>query len=325
IQLNYYDVNKPLEHSRVSLRTYINDATNRDLRPARNHKWEIRFGAEYEGNRLSVTYFNEKLNSGYRYSAVYAPYDYKKYDATAIVPDELTAAPDLATLAYTTDRVLDGYRRVTNGSRLDKEGIEFQINTMRWNTLCTALTVTGAWFRSTYTNSQMLFQTVNDVVDGDAVSDRYVGLYNANDGRVNEQFNTNFMFDTQITRWGLIFSTSVQCMWWVKTTHLWQNGIPDYYMSSSDGQLHRYDAATAANDKMLRYLIKTYNDDVYLTQTIPTAVYLNLKATKTLGKHLRIALFVNRMIDYLPDYQSNGLTVRRVSSPYFGMEMNANF
>ena len=325
IQLNYYDVNKPLEYSRVNLRTYINDAANRDLRPARNHKWEVRIGAEYEGNRLSVTYFNEKLNSGYRYSAIYAPYSYKKYDTSAINPGTLTAPPELSSLPYTYDRVLDGYRRVTNGSRLDKEGIEFQINTMRWNALCTALTVTGAWFRSTYSNSQMLYQTVNDVVDGDAVSDRYVGLYNANDGRVNEQFNTNFMFDTQITRWGLIFTTSVQCMWWMKTTRLWQNGVPDYYLSSADGQLHAYDAASAANDKMLRYLIKTYNDDVYLTQTIPTAIYLNLKATKTLGKHLRIALFVNRMIDYLPDYKSNGLTIRRVSNPYFGMELNATF
>lgn len=325
IQLNYYDVNNPLERSRVNLLTYINDAANRDLRPARNHKWEIRVGAEYNGNRLSVTYFNEKLNSGYRYSQIYTPYAYRKYDASAIEPDKLTAPPALSTIPYVDDRVLDGYRRVTNGSRLDKEGVEFQINTMRWNALYTALTVTGAWFRSTYSNSHMLFQTVNDVVDNDAVSDRYVGLYRSDDGRVNEQFNTNFMFDTQITRWGLIFSTSVQCMWWIRTTRLWQNGVPDYYLSSYDGQLHRYDAAAAADDRMLRYLIKTYNDDVYLTQTIPTAVYVNLKATKTLGRHLRIALFVNRMIDYLPDYKSNGLTIRRVSSPYFGMELNTTF
>ena len=28
------------------------------------------------------------------------------------------------------------------------------------------------------------------------------------------------------------------------------------------------------------------------------------------------------MIDYLPSYKSNGLTVRRASDPYFGMELN---
>ena len=40
VQLNYYDVNKPLEYSRVNIITYIEDITNYDLKPARNHKWE---------------------------------------------------------------------------------------------------------------------------------------------------------------------------------------------------------------------------------------------------------------------------------------------
>ncbi len=322
IQLNYYDVNKPLEYSRISLRTYINDVANRNLKAARNKKWEIRVGAEYGGNRMSVTYFNERLNSGYRYSSVYQPYSYRKYDGSGIDADKLSAPPSLESLPYVDDRVLDGYRRVTNGSRIDKEGIEFQLNTMRCNTLHTALTVTGAWFKSTYSNSQMLYQTVNDIVDGVAVSDRYVGIYDSNDGRVNEQFNTNFMFDTQFPQWGLIFSTSVQCMWWIKTTRLWQNGVPESYISAEDGLIRPYDKDGAVNDPMLRYLIKYYNDDVYKTQKIPTAVYVNLKATKTIGKSLRVALFVNRMVDYLPDYKSNGLTIRRVTSPYFGMELN---
>ncbi len=111
-------------------------------------------------------------------------------------------------------------------------------------------------------------------------------------------------------------------MWWIKTTRLWQNGVPESYISADDGLIRPYDKDGAVNDPMLRYLIKYYNDDVYKTQKIPTAVYVNLKATKTIGKSLRVALFVNRMVDYLPDYKSNGLTIRRVTSPYFGMELN---
>ena len=70
------------------------------------------------------------------------------------------------------------------------------------------------------------------------------------------------------------------------------------------------------------YLVKSYNDVVYKKQTTPIALYVNLKATKRIGKHLKIAVFANRMIDYLPSYKSNGLTVRRASDPYFGMELN---
>ena len=121
-----------------------------------------------------------------------------------------------------------------------KRGIEFQINTARWRPLATSLIVTGAWFRSLYSNSQMLYDPVSDVVEGVAVSDRYVGLYDSNDGRECEQFNTNFMFDTQLTRLGLVFTTTFQCMWYVKTRRLPQNGTPAKYISYLDGLVHDF-------------------------------------------------------------------------------------
>ena len=73
---------------------------------------------------------------------------------------------------------------------------------------------------------------------------------------------------------------------------------------------------------LLPFLIKTYNEDTFKTVKIPFAGYFNLKATKSIGKHLRIALFVNRILDWLPDYRTNGLLVRRSSDAYFGMELN---
>lgn len=78
------------------------------------------------------------------------------------------------------------------------------------------------------------------------------------------------------------------------------------------------------DDAVLRYLVRTYNDELFSTQTVPTAIYVNLKATKQIGKHLKVAVFANRLLDYMPDYKSNGLTVRRISDPYFGMELNVS-
>ena len=185
----------------------------------------------------------------------------------------------------------------------------------------TSLIISGAWFRTRYSNSQMLFNPVTEVVGNQPVSDLYVGLYNTTDGRINEQFNTNFTFDTQIPRWGLVFTTSLQCMWYMKTTRLRDNGIPDYYLSAADGQLHPY-TQESANDLMLQYLIRRYNEASYTPQEVPIALYLNLKATKKIGRWMRISAFVNRIIGYLADYKSNGLTVRRNSEAYFGMELN---
>lgn len=324
IQLNYYDVSNPLEQSRVSLRTYIADATNYDLKAARNQKWELRVGADLGVNRLSVTFFNEKMRSGFRYSTVYDTYALRRYDASAIPAGTLAGPPDLADLPFEDLRVLDGYRRVTNGSRIDKIGIEYQINTARWNAIGTSLIINGAWFRSRYSNSQMLYSPVSDVVGSTPVSERYVGLYATDDGRINEQFNTNFMFDTRIPRWGLIFSTSIQCMWFVKTTRLRDNGTPSFYLSSADGLIHPFTHADT-EDVMKQYLVKHYNEAAYATQTVSPAIYLNLKATKKIGRALRVSAFVNRIVDYLPDYKSNGLTIRRTSSAYFGMEANLSF
>lgn len=321
VQLNYYDANRPQEYSRVNILTYAADITNYRLRPSRNHKWEVRADLSYNGNRLSVTYFREELSSGFRYSSYYAPFAYRSYDHTAIDASSLQAPPALEEIPYTDTRRLDGYRQSANGSRLDKEGIEFQFSSQRIRPLRTAVVINGAWFRSTYTNSQPMFETVSEVVDNRPVSDSYVGLYDWNNGRINEQFNTNFMLDTQIPEWGLTFSTSVQCMWFVSTRQMHRNGIPVSYLDVSDGKLHPY-TEESMTDGHLQFLIKNYNEASFRKQTVPLALYVNLKATKRIGKWLRLSLFANRLLDYLPSYRSNGLLVRRNTSPYFGMELN---
>lgn len=321
VQLNYYDVRNPLENSRVNIITYIKDITNYDLQPARNVKWELRTDFSYNGNRLSVSYFRENLTSGFRYASFYAPFAYREYDYTAIDADALQGPPSLDDIPYTDRQRLDGYKQPSNGSRLSKEGVEFQFSSQRIAPLRTAIVINGAWFRSTYTNSLPMFETVTDVVDNRPVSDTYVGLYDWNDGRINEQFNTNFMLDTQVPEWGLIFSTSVQCVWFVSTRQMWRNGVPVSYIDVADGALHPYTEQSAA-DPYLQFLIKTYNDDSFRRQTVPIALYVNLKVTKTIGRWLRLSLFANRLLDYLPDYTSNGLLIRRNVDPYFGMELN---
>lgn len=320
LQLNYYDAINPKEHSLASVMTYINEATNYDLRPARNNKWEINGGFKFGGFSFTLSLFREDMKDGFRYSAIYAPFSYKKYDASYINSPTLEGPPDLSSLPFEETAILRGYRKASNGSRILKEGVEFTLGTSRWEALHTALYISGAWLKSTYTNSQMLYSPVSDIVDGVPVSDRYVGLYDYRDGSVNRQFNTNFMFDTQIPRWKLIFTANFQCMWYVKTRRLEQNGTPVSYLAT-DGLLHPFDEE-AMNDPVLRFLIKKYNNNNFKTQTVPFAGYLNLKATKQIGKILRVAIFVNRLIDFLPDFVSNGLVVRRSSSSYFGMELN---
>ena len=61
IQLNYYH-NHP-DYRRINMMTYKWDNTNYQLEPARNMKWEVRADIGYKGNRLSATYFRERMNN----------------------------------------------------------------------------------------------------------------------------------------------------------------------------------------------------------------------------------------------------------------------
>lgn len=316
IEMAYYDTKNPEQDSRFVVMSYKQAPTNYDIQPARNRKWEVRLDMEWNENTLSVDYFRESMSSGFRYSAIYDNYSYKSYDVS-----KMSAGTDWRTLPYTDKLVLDGYQQASNGSRLVKEGIELQFNSCRIRPLRTRINISGAWFRSTYTNSQPMFEAVSTVVDNQVVSEKYVGLYAWNDGRVNDRLNTNFTFDTQIPEWGFVFTTSVQCMWLIKTTSQEKNGYPIAYISADDGQVHPFTKADETN-VYLMHLVKTYNAAQFDPFTVPMAMTVNLKATKQVGRYMKISFFANKILDYLPDYTSNGNVIRRNADPYFGVEAN---
>lgn len=314
ICLAYFDTANPEQDSKFVVHTYVQEPTNYHIKPARNHKWEIRLDMDWNDNRLSVDYFRESMTSGFRYSTIYGVYDYKSYDVS-----QMAAGKDYTTLPYENKRVLDGYQQSSNGSELVKQGIELAFTSQRIHCLRTRINVTGAWFHTRYTNSQPMYSPVTTVIDGTAVRDKYVGLYNWNDGRENDRLNTNVTFDTQIPEWKLIFTTSVQCMWMIRTKQMWKNGTPMAYMSYVDGQLHDFKDADRS-DPYLMQLVRTYNEEQFKPFTVPMSMLVNLKVTKEIGKYMRLSFFANKILDYLPDYTANGKVIRRNASPYFGVE-----
>lgn len=314
ICLSYYDTQNPVQDSKFVVHTYVQDPTNYTLKPARNNKWEVRFDMDWNDNRLSVDYFHEKMTSGFRYSNIYGVYTYRKYDAS-----QMAAGLDYTTLPYEDRQVLDGYQKVSNGSKMVKQGIELAFTSQRIRCLRTRVNVTGAWFRTEYLNSQPMYESVSAVIGNQPVREKYIGLYAWNEGRQNDRLNTNVTFDTQIPEWKLIFTTSVQCMWLVRTKLIWKNGTPTAYLSAEDGELHEY-TADSTNDPYLAQLVKSYNDDSFKPFTVPMSMIVNLKVTKEIGKYMRLSFFANKILDYLPDYTANGRVIRRNASPYFGVE-----
>ena len=315
LQLKYYNVDP--QKSRINQVTYIIPGTNATLEAARNLKWEVTGDLNIGGNRLTMTYFKENMTSGFRSETYFEAYAYKKYDASGVDAATLTAPPALDDMPYEQLSELCAYTHYANGSQTKKEGVELTFASKRIPRLYTRLTITGAWFRTTYRNSQLIMERPSVVVGNSRL--QYVGLYSGQEGIVNEMANTNFMFDTDVPKLRLGFSVSAQCQWYTSTQRDAISSEPDAYMDSQ-GIIHEWTEA-CAQDAYLKWLVRTSTN--YTKSTVPFAMNLNLKITKKLlNDRLKLALFCNRIWDYSPDYESYGKTIRRHTKPYFGLEMN---
>lgn len=316
-QLNYYHSNEA--YRRIYVRTYVIDNVNKDLKPARNFKWEVSTDITVEGNRLSVTFFRENMTSGFRSMLRYAPYSYKEYDTSGVNAATLTAPPSLAGLPYTEMSELFGRSYTGNGSQTLKEGIEYTFSSKRFECIHTRLTINGAWFKTTYRNSQAVMDRPSAVLDNRRIN--YAGLYKDDEFVVNEMTNTNFTVDTNVPRLKLGFSLSAQCLWFTASQRRPVSNLPHAYMTP-DGKLHDWQKGDE-QDTYLRWLVRSYTPSHFKRDVVPFSMNVNFKVTQKLLKDkLNIAMFCNKLFDYTPNYKEGSLIIRRHVNPYFGLEMN---
>ncbi len=292
--------------STMNIYTHIIDPTNDDLTPARNLKWEVRTGFEIQKHKFSVTYFQERMNDGFRSWKDCLPFTYPIYtDGVATEYSKLLT-----------------YSMTTNGSEIRKQGVEWQYSSPRIPAICTRFTVNGAWLRTTYQNSQAMFSTekLSAVVGNTAVKDLYIGYYDWTDGTIRENLNTNVIADVYIPKIGLTVSATLELNWYTASQTLYKNGTPVAYMDLS-GELKPY-TDESKQDTYLQWLVFSYNEDQFRRKVVPFAGYLNLRVQKSITRYADLAFFVNKLLDYLPDYKVDGVTIHRSASPYFGMEIN---
>lgn len=292
--------------STMNIYTHIIDPTNYNLTPARNLKWEVRTGFEIQKHKFSITYFQERMNDGFRSWKDCQPFTYPIYtDGVATEYSKLLT-----------------YSMTTNGSEIRKQGVEWQYSSPRIPAICTRFTINGAWLRTTYQNSQAMFSTdkLSAVVGNTAVKDLYIGYYNWTDGTIRENLNTNVIADVYIPKIGFTVSATIELNWYTASQTLYKDGTPIAYMDLS-GELKPY-TEECKQDPYLQWLVFSYNEDQFRRKVVPFAGYLNLRVQKSVTKYADLAFFVNKLLDYLPDYKVDGVTIHRSTSPYFGMEIN---
>ncbi|MFA8451020.1 MAG: TonB-dependent receptor domain-containing protein [Bacteroidales bacterium] len=317
MQLNYYSQDP--QKRRLFIKTLIKDRTNYNLKPARNLKKEIGLRFNWGKTIWNVNYFHENLSSGFKYQSKYFSVQYKDYNESSKLPSDIDGPPDLDLFDYKLKNKLFAYSEVQNASRTIKEGIEFHVNVGKLNVINTNLSINGAWFRTMYDNSIPVTYKPSIILQDREYP--YVGIYDVDTKEFKERLNTNFRLDTHIPELRILFSTSIEIVWFRISDYVENSGIPSSYLDEF-GNKYLF-TESSKDDQMLSLLIRKYNKNFFNSDKIPLALNLNLKVTKELGRSLSFSFFVDRVMDYYPVYTSKfGKKVKRIVYPYFGAEIN---
>ena len=113
----------------------------------------------------------------------------------------------------------------------------------------TRLTITGAWFRTEYHNSQPIMYKPAKMVGGEPLE--IVGIYKDANGFIREMVNTNFTFDTTIPKLKLGFSLSAQCVWLTAEQSMRKENMPL--------EIYGYQRETYTHTPKPTHTIPTYN------------------------------------------------------------------
>jgi hypothetical protein len=313
-ELNFYSTNA--DNRLVYLLTIIKDRVNYNIEPARNRKYEAGFSIDYKLFSFDITLFEENEKNGFEEQSLYFPQVYKLYNTDSYSG---SGTPEISDFTYGLKSMFLAYSYTTNASVINKKGIEYQISTKKIKHLNTEIIINGAWFHTTYDISQPRYKYPNIVTNGDYYP--YVGVFNAgNDSKVKEQFNTTLFLNTHIPKLRLMFSTTIESVWYTSYQMIKYSGIPDYYIDLN-GEMHPF-TETEKESSSFKSLIETFSDAYFDVEKTPVSLSVNLKVTKEIGEHLKLSYFVNRILDYNPKYTTRfGVSAQKWVTPFMGAEM----
>ena len=319
-ELNYWHAKS--EYRRAIVRSYAVNLDAPDLQPAHNLKMEGRLCVKAYRHSLSVSLFREKMNDGFRYMKSPMTFAYVKYDVSGLSGSN-AQYPDTVALPRSSANRLRVFTSAQNGSRIVKQGVEWQYESPRLPLISTRLSVSGAWLRTTRENSEPeWYQGSNKTVMGVVVDDVYAGLYDWHQTSVRSRTSTSFTVESYFDRIGFIFSATAECLWHSRTTTPLRNARPIAYMAQ-DGVRRDYTDAEAA-DPVLRSLILSSTDASFTSTERPYATF-NFKATKRFGSYVSLSFFADRLLAASRAYSKRGYAIRRSFSPYFGAQAYVRF
>lgn len=302
ICLNRY--NESSETGLAVINTQIVEETfNPDLKPAHAVKKELGLALNVKGINGFATFFHEKHSHEFGYQGQLYWGRFAQY----IIPD---GASELALegndIAYTLAGVREkaatvdkmefcSWSRPSNTASRIKYGIEYGLDLGTIKALRTSVNINGAWFhiqktRETTSNSYR------------SKLDKYAAVMPSGSGSIQDRVNTSFRFITHIPEFKLIFTTTLQVVWYesVRSVYLDENGKPRAYAFNyqnkdylaveplgfydTDGKYTAWNASVMNSDPNLNYMLDRYFTYGFLADVVEPWALLNIRLTKEIGR-----------------------------------------
>lgn len=317
VEANYYhaDPDKRL----LWVRTYYRDRTNPKVQVNREEKWDLGLHLKWKGAHLLLNLFYHFTDQGFQYrsNVDYMPFNRYTYDGI------LSAGKPSLDL-FNKERVdyIQLVGKPDNSVRTEKRGLEYSLSFPEIKSMRTNLSLQGSFYKTKYGNSMPMAYSPSVVINGKSFP--YIGFYEGRDNVEYSRFHTLLRTDTHIPKLRLIFSSSLQSIWFVKRQELPFVGLPNYWFDEKAKKHAGNDLDL--NDPLQKQLNIPSVDALFEASKQPISVSFNMKMTKEFTRHLKVSFFVNNLITYDPIYESN-LKTRHQNrkTPFFGSEIRIQF
>lgn len=325
----------------------VRNPANPDLKPARSEKIEA--GISFRKGRVSgfVTFFNERYTNEFGFASVPHYMDVTRYsvpdgsNSYAFDGDDLfykDTGGDTHLAATTTETLFQLYYVPTNNMRSEKRGIEYSLDFGQIRPLRTSIIVDGAWFSVKRTNTLPRYSMMTGNYP-------YMPLLPAGEGSEQNRVNTNVRLITHIPALKLVFSTTVQVVWYEGYRRTWRdsdgndlNFIPSGLEKNYVVPMGYYDKSQTfhswqpglENDPAYVNMVSTSMSSYYDKDVVKPWVMLNFRLTKEIGRMLDFSFVANNFTNSSKWHSYlNDSGYRQIYPPiYFGAELririNAN-
>jgi outer membrane receptor protein involved in Fe transport len=296
--------------------TRIYETRNPDLKPSENLKIEAGLSFKIKKAEGFITVFKERLTNGFDFVNQYLFLNYNRYQAENLPAG---AKPDPKNMVAVSSTIPVFYRAPVNNKESQKSGIEFGIDFGKIKAIYTSFSLDGALLRTKRISSTIPFQ--NQPLSNDGNPYLYFGIYPAGESKISGRLNTNLRMVTQIPRLRLIFSSTLQMIWYDRYYYPLYDEAP-VHLVLADGSTQPFTAEMRKNPNYARFANpKTL--EYYLEEIMPPLPLANFRLSKEISDRLKLSLYVNNFVNYRPEYEykRSGSFTRRNPSVYFGAEL----